>query len=312
MVAGLLLLSGLAAPASLKPSSLSAVLPFVAFLAIASMGEALVVMVGGLDVSIPAVIGLVAVALVAFTGGSNPNVPLAILVVLAMAAVIGLINGVLTSFMQLNPLLVTLSVNTILTGGMLLYLQTMRFESRVAAALEEFGSLHLFGVSISVLVALGLMVAISVVLDFTPIGRRFRAVGANPASAWIVGIAVRGYQTGAYIVAALLYAVAAILLSAFTVAPNKDAGLPYFLAPVAAVILGTGSLAGGVGSMVATFGGAFFLTQLDQVLKTMGASGYAEYLLQGAAVGGGIAATNPRFLQWAGRVLHVVGRRTRP
>lgn len=310
MIAVLTVLSALAAPASLKPTSLFAVLPFVAILAVASMGEALVMMVGGLDVSIPAVIGVVAVTLVALTGGSSPHVPLALLVVLAMAAGVGLINGVLISVLQLNPLLVTLSVNTVLTGGMLFYLQTIRFESRVALSLEQFGSVNLLGVNVSVFVALGLMLVITAFLDYTPLGRRFRAVGANPASAWIAGIAVRRYQVGAYVVAALLYAMASILLSAFMVAPNKDAGLPYFLPPIAAVILGTGSLAGGMGSMVATLGGAFFYTQLGQVLKTMGMSGYAEYVLLGAAIGGGMAVTNPRFVEWLRTGLRTLARRS--
>ncbi|MDH4209161.1 MAG: ABC transporter permease [Anaerolineae bacterium] len=310
MIAVLTVLSALAAPASLKPTSLFAVLPFVAFLAVASMGESLVMMVGGLDVSIPAVIGLVAVTLVAVTGGSNPNVSLALLVVLAMAAGVGLINGVLVSVLQLNPLLVTLSVNTVLTGGMLFYLQTMRFESRVAASLEQFGSINLRGVNVSVFVALALMLLITLFLDYTPLGRRFRAVGANPASGWIAGIAVRRYQVGAYVVAALLYAMASILLCAFMVTPNKDVGLPYFLAPIAAVILGTGSLAGGMGSMVATVGGAFFYTQLGQVLKTMGMSGYAEYILLGAAIGGGMAVTNPRFVEWLRTGLRTIARRS--
>jgi ribose transport system permease protein len=265
-------------------------------------------MVGGLDVSIPAVIGVVAVTLVALTGGSSPNVLLALILVLAMAAGVGLINGVLVSVLRLNPLLVTLSVNTVLTGGMLFYLQTIRFESRVAVRLEQFGSINLLGVNVSVFVALALMLLVTVFLDYTPLGRRFRAVGANPASAWVAGIAVRRYQVGAYIVAALLYAIASILLCAFMVTPNKDVGLPYFLAPIAAVILGTGSLAGGMGSMVATVGGAFFYTQLGQVLKTMGMSGYAEYVLLGAAIGGGMAVTNPRFIQLMGRVFRVVRR----
>lgn len=307
MIAVLTVLSAVAAPASLRPTSLFAILPFVAFLAVASMGEALVMMVGGLDVSVPAVIGVVAVTLVALTGGSAPNVPLALLVVLAMAAGVGLGNGVLISLLRLNPLLVTLSVNTVLTGAMLFYLQTMRFESRVAASLEQFGSMNLRGVNVSVFAALALMLLITLFLDYTPLGRRFRAVGANPASAWIAGIAVRRYQVGAYVVAALLYATASIFLCAFMVTPNKDVGLPYFLAPIAAVILGTGSLAGGMGSMVATVGGAFFYTQLGQVLKTMGVSGYAEYVLLGTAIGGGMAVTNPRFLRWVGRLLPMKG-----
>ncbi|MBN1316948.1 MAG: ABC transporter permease [Anaerolineales bacterium] len=305
LVAVLLVLCVLFVPASVKPNSLRAIMPFIAFLTIAAMGEALIIMVGGLDVSIPAVIGMTAVSLVALTGGDQPNVLLAILFVLLASAAVGLFNGILISIFGLNPLLVTLSVNTILTGGMLLYLQTMRFESQVAHPIESFGLYEVMNFNVSVPIALGLVLILTVILDFTPLGRRFRAVGSNPTAARIAGMPVARYQIGAYIVGALLYAITGILLSAFVVSPNKDAGRSYFLAPIAAVVLGTGSLSGGLGSMVATMGGAFFYIQLGQVLKTMGASGYVEYLLLGLCIGGGMAATNPKFIQWIKRVLRL-------
>lgn len=291
MVAGLFLVSAVVAPASLRSTSLLAVMPFVAFLAIAAMGEALVVMVGGLDLSIPAVIGVVAVTLVAMSGDSGSSAAIAVACAIGLAALIGLANGVLVSVFRLNVLLVTLSVNTMGTGALLLYFQTMRFESRVAPALEKFGAIRLLGLNISVYTALGLVLLLTFLLNFTSLGRRLRAAGANPTASWLAGISVVRLQIGTYVVAAMLYAVAGVLLSAFTVTPNKDAGLPYLLLPIVAVVLGSGSLAGGASSMVATFGGSLFLIQLSQMLKTMGASGYVEYILTGLALGGGMAIT---------------------
>lgn len=295
LVAALFLLSAIVAPASLKATSLLAIMPFVAFLAIAAMGESLVVMVGGLDLSISAVIAGSAVTLVAVSGvphASPGRVVLALALSFAFAAIVGLVNGFLITVVRLNFLLVTLSVNTIVTGVVLLYLRKMHFENSVAPMLQHFGAIDLFGLNISLYVALALVIILTVVLNYTPLGRRLRAIGANPVASWLNGMRVERAQIGVYVVAALLYAIAGVLLSAFSVNPSKDVGAPYLLAPIVAVVLGTGSLAGGGSSMVATFAGALFLTQLSQMLKTAGASGFIEYILTGLALAAGIMVSS--------------------
>ncbi len=312
LLAGLFLASAVVVPASLQPTSVAAILPFIAFAAIAGMGEALVMMVGGMDLSIPAVIGLVAVCLVSLSAWS---VPLTIGVVLAMALAVGLANGIMVCVLRLNTLLVTLSVNTVLTGGMQWYLSTLRLQSRVAPSLSDWAASQALGINYPVWVAIGLTLALTWALTFTPVGRRFSAVGANPSAAWVAGLSVQRYQIGAYVAGAGLYGIAGVLLSAFIRTPSSDVGAPYLLGPVAAVVLGTGTIAPGVGSMIATFVGAAFLTQLDQVLKVMGLPSSAQYIVQGAAIAGGMAMASVPSLGKGEQLRDFVrwkGRRSRP
>jgi ribose transport system permease protein len=129
-----------------------------------------------------------------------------------------------------------------------------------------------------------LVVVLSFALRKTMIGRRFSAVGANPRSAWVAAINVTAYQIAAFAIAALLYGVAGILLSAFIRNPTLLVGDPYLLAPIAAAVLGGTAITGGVGSLVAVAGAALFLTHLGQILKMLGVSTAIQFIVQGIAL----------------------------
>ena len=121
------------------------------------------------------------------------------------------------------------------------------------------------------LIAVGVLLVVTFVIRKTVLGRRFVAVGASPAAARAAGIPVRAYELGTYIVAALAYGGAGILIAGFLRTPGIATGNDYLLPTIAAVVLGGTSLAGGRGSVIATAGGALFLTQLEQVVLGMGA-----------------------------------------
>jgi ribose transport system permease protein len=140
-----------------------------------------------------------------------------------------------------------------------------------------------------------LVAVLSVVLRKAAIGRRFVAVGANPRAAWVAGINVAAYQAAAFTAAAMLYAVAGILLSAFIRNPTLRVGEPYLLAPIAAAVLGGTAISGGVGSMIAVTGAALFLTQLGQALKMLGLSTAFQFVIYGAAIALGMAMAESRL-----------------
>lgn len=290
----LIVFSAVFAPASLQRTSIEAILPFVAFLGIAAMGQTLVIMTGGIDLSTPSIVTLVGVILLSVSGGTDANMTEALLIALAMAAAVGLINGVLVGIFRLNPLVVTLAVGTVVAGATLWYRTGIRQESRVPPSLAEFGADGLFGVNYAFYVALAIMVLLTLCLRYTTIGRRFTAAGANPGAAWIAGIPVHWYTMGAYVTAATLYGVTGILLSAFIRNPTLELGNPYLLAPIAAAVLGGTSLTGGVGSMVAVMGAALFLTQLGQALRVMGLSTAWQFIVQGIAIAAGMALASLR------------------
>jgi ribose transport system permease protein len=297
---GLIVFSAIVAPRSLLPSTVLAVIPFAAFLAITAIGEALVIISRGIDLSIPAIITLSSTIILGFSRGHDVAVVMALAAALLFATAIGFINGLLVAVLQLNALIVTLAVGAITTGATLWYRESLPQESRVPPGMAEWGDARFLGFNISVWVTTALIVVLTVVLRKTTIGRRFLAVGANPRAAWIVGINAVVYQIAAFTVAGLLYGVAGILLSAFIRNPTLRVGEPYLLAPIAAAVLGGTAVTGGIGSLVAVAGAALFLTQLGQMLKMLGLSSAIQFVIEGIAIATGMAVVrvNCAQLMW--------------
>jgi ribose transport system permease protein len=285
----LLAFSAVVAPRSLLPSTYLSILPLAAFLAIAAMGEAIVLMSRSIDLSIPAIISLSSTVLLGVSGGQDEAIVSAIIVALLFAILVGLVNGFLVAILKLNALIVTLAVGGITQGALIWYRESLPAESRVPPALADWGGYRYLNLNVSVWVAAALVVILTLVIRKTVIGRRFSAVGANPRSAWIAGIRVSAYQIAAFAVAGLLYGIAGILLSAFIRNPTLEVGSPYLLAPIAAAVLGGTAITGGLGSMLAVAGSALFLTHLGQMLKMLGLSSALQFVIQGLAIALGMA-----------------------
>lgn len=283
-LAALVLVGALFLPRSVQPSAIQSILPFAAFLAIASMGQALVIMARGIDLSVPASVTLASTVLLGVSGGADDRLVPAILAAIGAAALVGLVNGVLVAALRLNALIVTLAVGAIVGGVTLWYRQGFPAEATVPAAMSEFGGGRLLGINSAVWIVLILVALSTIVLRKTIIGRRFEAVGANPDAARASGLEVMRYQAGAFVCAAVLYGIAGLLLSAFIRNPTLEVGDPYLLAPIAAAVLGATSIKGGIGSMVAVLGAALFLTQLGQLLKLIGLETSYQLIIQGLAI----------------------------
>ena len=292
---GLIVFCAIVAPRSLLPSTFLAIIPLAAFLAISAIGETLVLMARGIDLSIPAVITLSSTIVLGVSGGHDEALFAAVCAALVFATLVGLINGILIAVLELNALIVTLAVGAITTGATLWYRVSLPQEAHVPPAMAAWGDARFLGINDAVWVVAALAIAIDLILRKTTIGRRFSAVGANPRAAWIAGISVAGYQTAAYVVAAFLYGVAGILISAFIRNPTLRVGEPYLLAPIAAAVLGGTAMSGGIGSMIAVAGAALFLTQLSQVLQMLGLSSALQFVIEGVAIALGMALSAINF-----------------
>jgi ribose transport system permease protein len=292
---GLVVFCAIVAPRSLLPSTFLAIIPLAAFLAITAIGETLVLMARGIDLSIPAVITLSSTIVLGFSGGHDEALFAAVCGALLLAALIGLINGILIAVFELNALIVTLAVGAITTGATLWYRVSLPQEARVPPEMAAWGDARFLGINFAVWVVAALAIILDIVLRKTTIGRHFSAVGANPRAAWIAGINVAAYQTAAFVVAAFLYGVAGILISAFIRNPTLKVGEPYLLAPIAAAVLGGTAMSGGIGSMVAVAGAALFLTQLGQVLQMLGLSSALQFVIEGLAIALGMALSGINF-----------------
>jgi ribose transport system permease protein len=300
----LLVVASIMAPETLSGDSLSSgVLPFMTFLAVAGLGEMLVIMIGGIDLSIPGVIVLVANVLVGVSSGENGRLAEAIVICLAFSTLVGLVNGLLVSVGGLNPLIVTLAVGQIVTGITVGYARSIANESAVPTGLSSWAIREVFGISWIFWVGVATTVVLTLALRYSVVGRRFQAVGANPQAAWIAGVHVRRYQILAYGAAGALYGGAGILLAGFIRSPSIDLGDPYLLGPIAAVVIGGASLAGGLASATSLWVAAFALTFLSQMLRVLGLSTAWQYAVYGAAIAAGMVISGDRIVGVLGGLL---------
>jgi ribose transport system permease protein len=280
-------LSELVASSSLAHGTLLTMLPFAGALAIAGLGQTLVVMQGGIDLSIAGGLSLYVVIVTKYPAGVNGRLLPAIGIAIAAAVVAGLINGFLVGRMRLNPIVATLGTNALLFGAVLWY--SAGIPTTTTARLAKVGSDVWFGVPIPVYIAALTTAVVTVVVKLTPAGRRFEGVGANATSAFTAGVKVRRYAGGAYVWAQLLYCLAAIVHASIVNQPTAYEGNNYLLPSVAAVVLGGTSLLGGRGYLVATAIAALFLSQLDQFVLALGVSYASRSLVEAGALAAGVA-----------------------
>ncbi len=293
-VAILLLFGLLFYPQSVSFTTLMAIAPLAAFLALASTGQAIVLMARGIDLSAPAAITVSSTVLLGVTNGADAMILPGIIAALLAACALGLVNGFLIAIVQLNALIVTLATGAIASGIILWYRQGLPAEASVPAALSDFGSLRILGVNTAVWITVLVIVGVSLVLNRTPLGRQFQAVGASPMAARATGVRVVMHQAGSFVLAALIYGVVGILLSAFIRNPTLDVGAPYLIATIAAAVLGGTPVTGGKANLFSVLAAAVFLTQLGQALKVAGLSTAFQMMVEGLAIGLGMWLSRSR------------------
>jgi ribose transport system permease protein len=248
------------------------VLVLASLLAIASIGQTLVAIIGGIDLSIPFVIGFANVV-AAQLYGDGVNFALVCLVVGVLAFAIGSINGVIAKGLDIHPLIVTLGVGTVVQGSVLVW--TAGFPSGSAPnAVSDFvsigGSIGLLPVPWLVPCFVVLSALLVLLLARTPYGRRLYALGSNPTAAPLALIRPLLLWSITFGLSALFAALAGVLLLGFTGSAYGDVGQPYLFQTIAAVVIGGTALVGGRGSYLGTIAGALVLIEINTLLIGLG------------------------------------------
>jgi len=252
--------------------SIRSQLVLATLLGVASVGQTLVVLLGGIDLSIPFVIGFANVVAAKLYGGGMNFVAVAAIVGL-LAAAIGALNGTLSSRLKVHPLIVTLGVGTAVQGAVLLW--TAGFPTGSAPeAVNAFVSIggHVGPLPVPAVVPSFIVAAIliGIMLHLTPFGRRLYAVGSNPVAAPLALIDPHRVWTAAYALSAVFAAIAGVLLLGFTGSAYGDVGQPYLFQTIAAVVIGGTTLVGGRGGILGTVAGALVLTEINTLLIGLG------------------------------------------
>lgn len=299
------------APQALSSISLRAIAPYGAVLGIAALGQMIVIMTGGIDLSVPGTMSLAAVIMIGVGHGANENIGKALVIAFAAAAVVGLANGLLIGGLKLNPLIVTLAAGSIVTGILFRYAEKITVQNPVPEGLTDWVTKRYFGLGAVFWIGIAVTVIVSVILRYTVAGRRFQAIGANPVAANVVGIRVNWYQIMAYVFAALLYAAAAIALAGLLRRPGASVGNEYLLAPIAAVVIGGASLTGGLASPLSTFTAGLFLRGLRQTMLTMGLPTALQDVAFGLVIIAGMLVSGDRITKGVEQLLRERRRPTR-
>jgi ribose transport system permease protein len=292
----LFVVSAAVQPQSLSIGSLSGMLPFAAILAVVAAGQTLIIQQGGIDLSVPGMISLGVVMLTRIPNGDESKLPLALSLCFVALVGAGLLNGLIVNRIGITPIVTTLGMNAMLFGAVIFISggtprDTTAFVQRLVT--DTF-----LGLGRVVWIAIVVLAVVAVVVKRTTQGRRFEAVGANRAAAGAAGFPSVRYEIAAYLGAGLLYFIGSILLAGVVKTPSAFQGNNYLLPSVAAVVLGGTSLLGGAGSVIATAGGALFLTQLQQLLRTTDLNAGVVLIVQALAIAVGVAVNGIRGAVW--------------
>lgn len=273
--------SAIIAPGTVRGSSLLAMLPFASILAIVAVGQTLAIQQRGLDFSCVAMVGLGGI-LVAQMSVDFDSVVAAVIMTIIISGALGTVNGFLVARLNIMPIVATLASNAVYLG--LLRMVSNDMVAVAPVSLMDFSRGSVIGIPITVLISAFFILAVTVVMKTTRLGRYFVVVGAAPRAAEAAGIRVMAYKIGTYTFASICFAVAGMLLAGFIGSASHLAGPEYLLPGIAVVVVGGTSFVGGRGSVIASGVAAVFMVQLGQLVLALGASTAVQLLIQALAI----------------------------
>lgn len=233
---------------------------------------------GGLDLSVGSTVALVGVVI--SHGQYAFGVWGAVLLGLLVALLIGLTNGVLVTWVGINPLITTLGMFSVVRG-LAFVLSGGLSEPMLDPAFGEIGRGFVAGIPVPVLIFAAVTIACHIVLRYTSYGRAMYAIGGNPIASRLAGLPVRRYRMVAYVLSALSAGVAGVILTSQLGAGAPQAATGLEISVIAAVILGGTSLAGGKGTIPGTLLGVLILGTLNNGMQLLGVSSYYQQIAQG-------------------------------
>ena len=264
-LAVLLAVAGALIPSFLLPERLLLLGQQVAPLALVAIGQTLVVLIGGIDLSVGSVLTFSLVLGAGIARGSNELLLPAVVVCLGAGAFIGLVNGLLVTRLRLPALIATLATATMVKGASWVY--TNGAPNGSMPPILQFAANGKIGiVPIADIIVALVFAAVLILLTRTVFGRRLYAVGANVRTARLTGIRVEEITVIAYVLCGTLAAAAGLLLGGYIAVGTLKAGEAYVLNSLAIVLIGGTSLSGGEGGVVGTIVGVMILAVLTALL----------------------------------------------
>jgi ribose transport system permease protein len=249
-------------------------------LLLTAVGQTLVIITAGIDLSVGACVTLSGViASLIMDPANGGSVPLALAGCVGAAAAVGLINGLLIVRYNLPPFLATLGMTFFLAGANL-YLRPVP-GGHIARSFQDAASTRWGVIPATAVVTLILLSLIAIYIDRSRFGLRLRAVGWNEKSARLAGVSPVAVKITAYIGSALLASAAGLFIASRTGSGDPLVGNTYQLSSISAAVLGGVDLFGGRGTVWGAIAGALVLAMIANVLNLLGVVAYWQWIVQG-------------------------------
>ena len=278
-----LLLAAVTTPGFYSAGVLQLVLFQAGLIGVTAVGQTLVLLVGGIDLSIGAVVGLTTVIVASWTLGADEDLGVAVLLALAAGAGVGLLNALLVVLRQVPPFVATFATFVLVQGVITAWTRGAP-SGNIPGALSPLGTGRFLGVPLPTWVFLAVALVAAVVLGGTGLGRRVYATVANPRATALSGVRTGWVVAGCYVVSALLAVLAGLINAGYIGYVDAQLSRSLDLDSVAAAVIGGIALTGGRGRIGQTVAGVALLAVLLTWLRQLGAGPGAQLAVSGAVI----------------------------
>lgn len=280
----LIVILGLISPRSVEPGNLINLMRQGATIGLVAIGQTIVLMGGGLDLSVGSTVILADVMAAQMINGREENVLPVVGLVLLVGIVIGFANGLLVTRFRVTPFIATLGMNFIVFGIALVYSGGAPRGS-IPASMRFWGNGFIADFfPTAALVWLAFMVMVLILMRRTTFGRKLVAVGANPRAAYLSGIDENMVRLLSYVFSGFMAASAGLLLVANIGVGTLEVGTDFLLGSIAAAVIGGTPFEGGRGTLTGTFGGVLFLMVLYSILTVMALPTSGRRMVEGLII----------------------------
>lgn len=253
-----------------------------------AVGVTLVIITGGIDLSIGSIFALTSVVST-MIAHPEPQYPLILIILLGMGVggLVGLINGSIVAFSKVTPFIVTLGMTTI-ARGLTLTISNGRAIINLSKEFTNLGQGMLFNIPIPIYFLFAIVILGFALLHKTKFGRYVYAIGGNELAAKVSGVNIPLIKVSVYTIMGAICGLAGVILAARTNAGSPNAGTGYELNAIAAVVIGGTRLSGGKGTIIGSIIGSLIMGILGNGLDILNVSSYIQQIVTGVIIIGSV------------------------
>jgi len=280
----LLVFSALISDVFFTSVNLSNLLKQVSGIGVISIGMLLVILTGGIDLSVGSMVALLAVTFAILV--NVVILPVAIVLTIIIGFALGSVSGYLVAYQRMAPFVATLALMTIARGLGFIYSKgsPITFKTPGGEFMSNFANNATIGIPNIAIVFFLIVILATILLRYNVFGRLIIAIGSNEEASRLSGIKVNKYKFLVYAISGALAATAAVIVASRTNLGSPNMGMAWELDAIAAVVIGGASLNGGKGSAINTLMGVLILGLIGNILNLLNVPSYPQQVVKGAII----------------------------